>query len=252
MKFRPCIDLHDGVVKQIVGSSLSDNPDKKIETNFVSKKPSEWFANLYKKDNLKGGHLIQLGKGNEDAAKRALQEWPGGIQVGGGINCDNALYWLENGAQALIVTSYVFHDGVIDEQRLKKISKLAGKNRLVLDLSCRKKGNDYYVVTNRWQNFTKEKVTRNLLDYLSKYCFEYLVHAVDLEGKCSGIETELIKILAKSSNIPVTYAGGISSKEDIEKIKIMGKGSIDFTVGSALDIFGGTKLKYKELVEKYG
>ncbi|MDY0360828.1 MAG: phosphoribosylformimino-5-aminoimidazole carboxamide ribotide isomerase [Desulforegulaceae bacterium] len=251
MKFRPCIDLHNGVVKQIVGSSLSDNPDNKPQTNFVSKKPPEWYANLYKNDNLTGGHIIQLGKGNEDASKKALNAWPKGMQIGGGINSENAFFWLDNGAEALIVTSYVFHDGVIDEKRLEKLSKMVGKNRLVLDLSCRKKDGDYYVVTNRWQNFTNEKVTNRLLDHLSKYCFEYLVHAVDVEGKCSGIETELINILAKSSKIPVTYAGGISSKEHIDQIEAMGKGLIDFTVGSALDIFGGKKLKYQELAEKY-
>ncbi|MDY0133306.1 MAG: HisA/HisF-related TIM barrel protein [Desulforegulaceae bacterium] len=167
------------------------------------------------------------------------------------MNTDNAFFWLDNGAQALIVTSYVFHDGVIDEKRLEKLSKLVGKNRLVLDLSCRKKDGYYYIVTNRWQNFTNEKVTNKLLDYLSKYCFEYLIHAVDVEGKCSGIETELVKLLAKSSKITVTYAGGISSEEHIEQIKVMGKGLIDFTVGSALDIFGGTGLKYQELAEKY-
>lgn len=251
MKFRPCIDLHDGVVKQIVGSTISDDAQNEIKTNFISEKPSEWFADLYKKDNLTGGHIIQLGKGNENAAIKALEAWPGGMQIGGGINIDNAAFWLDNGAESIIVTSYVFHDGVIDEKRLKKLSGFAGKNRLVLDLSCRKKGDDYFVVTNMWQTFTEEKVDYRLLDYLSLYCHEYLIHAVDVEGKSGGIENSLVKILGNWAKIPSTYAGGISSVDDIELIRDIGRGQIDFTIGSALDIFGGEKLLYDEIVKKY-
>jgi len=251
MKFRPCIDIHDGKVKQIVGSTLSDDEKQQIKTNFIAEKPSEWFASLYREDRLEGGHIIQLGKGNEEAAVKALDAWPGGMQIGGGINRDNALLWLDRGAEKIIVTSYVFHDGLIDKQRLKELSDLVGKNRLVLDLSCRKKDDDYYVVTNMWQNFTREKVNNKLLDYLSKYCCEYLIHAVDVEGKCQGIEVDLVDLLGSWAGIPITYAGGISSIQHIELINEKGRGAIDFTVGSALNIFGGHNLCYKDLVSKY-
>lgn len=246
MKFRPCIDLHQGVVKQIVGSTLSDN-DEAPETNFEAEKPASWFAELYKKDNLTGGHVIQLGSGNESAAVSALSAWPQGLQIGGGINIDNAGFWLGKGAEAIIVTSWVFHDGVINKDRLKKLSDYVGKERLVLDLSCRKKNNDYVIVTNRWQTFTEEVVTEKLLDNLSGFCSEFLIHAVDVEGMCNGIETPLVELLGRWAGLPLTYAGGIRSMDDINRINTLGNGNIDFTVGSALDIFGGKFLKYEEL-----
>ena len=246
MKFRPCIDLHQGVVKQIVGSTLSDN-DEAPETNFEAEKPASWFAELYQKDNLTGGHVIQLGSGNEDAAVSALSAWPQGLQIGGGINIDNAGFWLGKGAEAVIVTSWVFHDGVINKDRLKKLSDYVGKERLVLDLSCRKKNNDYVIVTNRWQTFTEEVVTEKLLDNLSGFCSEFLIHAVDVEGMCNGIETPLVELLGRWAGLPLTYAGGIRSMDDINRINTLGNGNIDFTVGSALDIFGGKFLKYEEL-----
>lgn len=249
MKFRPCIDIHQGVVKQIVGSTLTD--DETPETNFEADKPAEWFAALYRKDNLTGGHIIQLGPGNETASRAALNAWPGGMQVGGGVNSDNATGWLEAGAGAVIVTSWVFHDGVVDEQRLKTLYRLIGKSRLVLDLSCRWQGDGYKIVTNRWQTFTDEIITPRLLDYLSTYAAEFLVHAVDVEGKCQGIEAPLVEMLGKWAGIPITYAGGIQSIEDIEKIRHLGGGYIDFTAGSALDIFGGGKLRYRELADRY-
>ena len=252
MKFRPCIDLHNGVVKQIVGSTLSDQDSQGPVTNFTSEKPPEWYALKYKEDNLTGGHVIQLGKGNESAAKAALAAWPGGMQIGGGINIDNAAYWIEHGASAVIVTSWVFHGGIINMDRLEKLVKAIGKERLVLDLSCRKKENVYMVVTDRWQTFTKETVTHELLDRLSAYCSEYLIHAVDVEGKCSGIEIGLVEMLGSWEGIPVTYAGGIRSMEDIKMIGDLGHGHIDFTVGSALDIFGGKKLVYRDLARLYG
>ena len=251
MRFRPCIDIHQGVVKQIVGSTLTDN-DKLPETNFQAEKPSDWFSNLYRKDNLTGGHVIQLGPGNEKAAMKALSAWPGGMQIGGGITIDNAKYWLDAGASAVIVTSWVFHDNTVDMDRLLQLMNSIGKNRLVLDLSCRKRDNSYLVVTNRWQTYTKEKITAKLLDRLSNYCDEFLIHGVDVEGKCHGIETPLVELLGKWSEIPITYAGGIHSAKDIELIGKLGMGRIDFTVGSALDIFGGTGLKYRELAETYG
>jgi len=250
MRFRPCIDIHHGVVKQIVGSTLTDN-DKMPETNFQTEKPSDWFSNLYRKDNLTGGHIIQLGSGNGKAAMKALGAWPGGMQIGGGITADNAKYWLDAGASAVIVTSWVFHDGTVDMDRLGQLTKSIGKNRLVLDLSCRKRNDSYMVVTNRWQTYTNEKVTAKLLDRLLNYCDEFLIHGVDVEGKCHGIETPLVELLGKWCGIPITYAGGIHSTQDIELIGKLGMGRIDFTVGSALDIFGGTGLKYRELAETY-
>ena len=251
MKFRPCIDLHNGVVKQIIGSTLSDYGDSCPVTNFTSEKPPEWYARKYKKDNLTGGHVIQLGKGNETAAKAVLAAWPGGMQIGGGIDINNAAKWLDNGASSVIVTSWVFYGGTINTDRLEKLVKAIGKERLVLDLSCRKKDNKYMIVTDRWQTFTREAVTYQLLDRLSAYCSEYLIHAVDVEGKCSGIELELVKMLGGWEGIPLTYAGGIRSMEDIGMIEELGKGRIDFTVGSALDIFGGKSLAYRDLARLY-
>ncbi len=252
MQFRPCIDIHRGVVKQIVGSTLTDDEEKSPDTNFQAEKPSEWFANLYREDNLPGGHIIQLGPGNENAAKAALGAWPGGMQIGGGVHIDNAAGWLDAGAGSVIVTSWVFHDGMVDEKRLKRLSDKIGKNRLVLDLSCRKQDDRYKIVTNRWQTFTNESITPALLEHLSRYCHEFLIHAVDVEGKCRGIETPLVELLGAWANLPITYAGGIHSMEDIRTIETIGKGCIDFTVGSALDIFGGNQLRYDELARRFG
>ena len=252
MRFRPCIDIHQGVVKQIVGSTLTDNLGDNPQTNFQAEKPAGWYASLYRKDQLTGGHIIQLGPGNEQAATEALATWPGGMQIGGGIHDDNAQTWLDRGASAVIVTSWVFHDGTVDMERLKQLTNLIGKNRLVLDLSCRKTEKTYTIVTNRWQTFTREAIDFRLLDKLSGYCDEFLIHAVDVEGKCSGIETALVELLGKWAGIPITYAGGIHSLDDIHQIRKLGKGYIDFTVGSALDIFGGTQLQYKDLANQFG
>ncbi len=252
MQFRPCIDIHRGVVKQIVGSTLTDDEENAPDTNFQAEKPSEWFANLYREDNLPGGHIIQLGPGNEKTAKAALNAWPGGMQIGGGVTIDNAAGWLDSGAGSVIVTSWVFHDGMVDEARLKRLSGAIGKNRLVLDLSCRKQDDAYKIVTNRWQTFTSEIITPPLLKHLSQYCHEFLIHAVDVEGKCRGIETPLVELLGQWAGLPVTYAGGIHAMEDIRAIETLGKGCIDFTVGSALDIFGGSQLQYRDLARQFG
>ena len=252
MRFRPCIDLHGGVVKQIVGATLSDTEANGLETNFQAKKPAAWFADRYRRDNLTGGHVIQLGKGNTAAARSALSRWPGGMQVGGGITADNAEQWLDDGASHVIVTSWVFHDGRIHMARLEQLTRKIGKERLVLDLSCRKRGDSYLVVTDRWQTFTTEAVTYPFLDNLSGYCDEFLIHAVDVEGRCAGIEADLVAYLGRWDRLPVTYAGGISGQHDIDLIESLGNGSIDFTVGSALDIFGGTGLRYADLARRYG
>ncbi|MBI5064502.1 MAG: phosphoribosylformimino-5-aminoimidazole carboxamide ribotide isomerase [Desulfatitalea sp.] len=252
MKFRPCIDLHQGRVKQIVGGTLSDADPDAVQTNFEASRPAEWFAQLYRKDGLTGGHIIQLGPGNQAAAEAALGAWPGGMQLGGGVTLESAAAWLAAGASAVIVTSWVFHDGTLDEDRLTRLSQRIGPERLVLDLSCRRRGDDYFIVTNRWQTFTQERITHRLLDRLAPHCAEYLIHAVDVEGKCQGIELPLVTLLGEWVGLPITYAGGIYSQEDIDAIERLGQGRIDFTVGSALDIFGGNGLIYQELARRYG
>jgi len=245
--FRPCIDLHEGKVKQIVGGTLSDAPGQ-LRTNFISDRPASWFAELYRKDGLKGGHVIMLGAGNEEAARSALSAFPGGMHVGGGINAENARGWLEAGASHVIVTSWVFRDGHMDELRLQEIVETVGKNRLVLDLSCRRRGEDYFVVTDRWQKFTDLKISRETLQTLAGSCAEFLVHAVDVEGLCRGVDKELVARLGEWSSIPTTYAGGASSLLDLEEVARLGQGKIDLTIGSALDIFGGTGVRYEDVV----
>lgn len=245
--FRPCIDLHDGQVKQIVGGTLSDTPGR-LQTNFVSPHSAAWFAELYRHDRLTGGHVIMLGPGNEAAARSALQAYPGGLQIGGGINADNARAWLDAGAAHVIVTSWVFRDGRLDAERLQQLVKQIGKERLVLDLSCRKRGGDYFVVTDRWQKFTELKVDRETLEGLAVHCAEFLVHAVDVEGLCRGIDAELVTSLGGWTPIPTTYAGGAGSLADLELVTRLGRGRIDLTIGSALDVFGGTGVRYADAV----
>lgn len=247
--FRPCIDLHEGKVKQIVGSSFNDSDASGIVTNFVSEKPASWFAELYKRDGLKGGHIIMLGKGNEESAKSALAAYPMGMQLGGGVNLDNAKQWLDAGASHVIVTSFVFREGRIDWERLEALVKKIGKDRLVLDLSCKKRNDLYFVVTDRWQKFTEEAIAPQLLEKLAKYCAEFLVHSVDVEGMRKGVDVELVEKLARWSPIPATYAGGARTIEDLELVTRISKNRVDLTIGSALDIFGGTGVKYSEAVE---
>jgi len=245
MRFRPCIDLHDGKVKQIVGSTLVDD-QAQLRTNFSSELPPSHFAALYRRDNLCGGHIIMLGGGNEAAATDALSAWPGGMQIGGGITGENASLWLDRGASHVIVTSHVFHDGLLDLDRLGRLQRLVGKRRLVLDLSCRWRRDGYYVVTDRWQKFTELRVSPETLQELAAYCDEFLVHAVDVEGKCMGIDVRLLELLAVSVPVPTTYAGGVSSLADLEQVRVSGQSRIDVTVGSALDIFGGTGVRYQD------
>ncbi len=247
MRFRPCIDLHAGRVKQIVGSSLGDDASR-LRTNFASELPPAHYAELYRRDNLQGGHIIMLGPGNEEAAAEALSAWPGGMQIGGGITDGNARQWLAKGASHVIVTSHVFHGGQLDWKRLQDLVALVGKERLVLDLSCRWREDGYYVVTDRWQKFTQVKMSPETLEDLARFCDEFLIHAVDVEGKCMGIDPRLLELLATSVPVPTTYAGGVASFDDLERIRVSGRGAIDVTVGSALDIFGGQGLRYDEVV----
>jgi phosphoribosylformimino-5-aminoimidazole carboxamide ribotide isomerase len=244
--FRPCIDLHEGKVKQIVGGSLAPGS---LRTNFVSERPAAWFAELYRRDDLRGGHVIMLGPGNENEARSALGAFPGGLQIGGGINAANAQSWLDAGASHVIVTSWVFREGRVDWERLEELIKTIGKARLVLDLSCRKRGENYFVVTDRWQKFTELIVNDETLQHFSDYCTEFLVHAVDVEGLCSGIDRELVARIGRGTPIPLTYAGGANSISDLEEVTRLGNGQVDLTIGSALDIFGGSGVKYEDCVK---
>jgi phosphoribosylformimino-5-aminoimidazole carboxamide ribotide isomerase len=245
--FRPCIDLHEGKVKQIVGGTL-DAPDR-LRTNYVSDHPAAWFAGLYKRDGLAGGHVVMLGPGNETEARAALAAFPGGLHIGGGINAQNARGWLEAGASHVIVTSWVFREGRVDWERLGELVKVVGKNRLVLDLSCRRRGKDYFVVADRWQKFTELTISTDTLKQLGGSCAEFLVHAVDVEGLCRGIDRELVEKLGQWTPIPTTYAGGANSLADLEEVTRLGRNKIDLTIGSALDIFGGTGVKYDDVVK---
>ena len=252
MKFRPCIDIHNGKVKQIVGGSLKDAGNA-AKDNFVSQQDGGFYANMYKNSGLFGGHIIILNpEGSqfyeEDVkqAQKALANFPQGMQAGGGINEKNALKFIDMGDSHVIVTSYVFKDGKINFSNLEKLANTVTPKKLVLDLSCRKKAGEYFIVTDRWQKFTNTPFNEKTLDMLCGYCDEFLVHAVDVEGKARGIEEDVVSLLGNWLKIPCTYAGGISSETDIEKIKLLGKGNVDFTVGSALDIFGG-KLPYDKI-----
>ena len=247
-RFRPCIDLHDGKVKQIVGGTLEDARGG-LRTNFVAEHDSAFFARMYAADDLRGGHVIKLGGGNDAAALSALEAAPGILQLGGGVTDENAEYWLEHGAEKVIVTSFVFSDGELKRDRLRDLSKLVGREHLTLDLSCRMRDGAYLVVTDRWKCFSTLQLERAVLEDLAEFASEYLIHAVDVEGRRCGIDAKLLNILAESAPIPCVYAGGVATFEDISVIEREGGGRIDYTVGSALDIFGGS-MSYSELVRR--
>ncbi|WP_099470054.1 phosphoribosylformimino-5-aminoimidazole carboxamide ribotide isomerase [Konateibacter massiliensis] len=253
MKFRPCIDIHNGKVKQIVGGSLTDEKNQAVE-NYVSEMDAEYYAYFYEKDGLKGGHIILLNsreseyyEATKKQAVMALNAYKGGLQIGGGIQAENAADYLDAGASHVIVTSYVFQGGKIHMPNLEKIKSEVGKERLVLDLSCRRRGEQYYIVTDRWQNYTDVIVNEETLDFFGKYCDEFLIHAVDVEGKAQGIEKELAKMLGGWGKIPVTYAGGVGNFADLKELKDLGQNKLDVTIGSALDLFGG-KMPYQEVL----
>lgn len=253
MEFRPCIDIHNGKVKQIVGGSLRDKGNQAKE-NFVSEMDGAFYAQLYRKENIKGGHIILLNpvtsehyEATKAQAMSALSNYPDGLQVGGGITAENANEFIKAGASHVIVTSYVFKDGKINYDNLNKLVQAVGKEHLVLDLSCRQREGSYFIVTDRWQKYTDETITTELLDELSGYCDEFLVHAVDVEGKADGIETELVRLLGQWGKIPVTYAGGVHSFDDLRLVKELGRDKINVTIGSALDLFGGN-MKFEEVL----
>lgn len=246
MRFRPCIDIHNGCVKQIVGGSLQDADDK-VRENFVAEQDAAYYANLYKKLGLSGGHIILLNDvkspyydATKEQALLALEAFRGGMQVGGGINSDNAIGYLNEGATHVIVTSYVFNDGVVNMDNLRLLHNKIGSEHIVLDLSCKKQDGKYYVATNRWQKLTEVEVNEKLFDRLKNYCDEFLIHAVDVEGKANGIDSDIAALLGKLEGMKVTYAGGIADFSDLDKLKKLGCEKVDFTVGSALDIFGGS------------
>lgn len=255
--FRPCIDLHQGKVKQIVGGSLSDSGEG-LRTNFVSEHDAAWYADLYRKDGLIGGHIIMLGSGNGPETFSALKAWPGGMQVGGGLDDSNIGPYLDAGASHVIVTSWLFPDATLNMERLVRISALAGKKRLVVDLSCRRReasggpadGNEdgWYVATNRWQTVTGIRIDAQLLERLSLYCDEFLIHAADVEGKQQGMDWDLVALLARISPIPTTYAGGAKDLSDLDRLQKTGSGRLDLSIGSALDIFGGKLVRYDDCV----
>lgn len=254
MRFRPCIDIHNGKVKQIVGGTLADKGDQAAE-NFVSTQDGAYYAEFYKKDGIRGGHVILLNPASSPyyeetraQAMLALRAYPGGLQVGGGINHENAADYLDAGASHVIVTSFVFKDGQLNYENLEKMKRAVGKEHLVLDLSCRKLGDEYRIVTDRWQKFTEVALNQTTMDQLADSCDEFLIHAVDVEGKAKGIQEELVEMLGNWQGLPVTYAGGVGSFEDLEKLRTLGKGAVDVTIGSALDLFGG-HMSYRKVLE---
>ncbi|MEY8282725.1 phosphoribosylformimino-5-aminoimidazole carboxamide ribotide isomerase [Lachnospiraceae bacterium 50-23] len=252
MRFRPCIDIHNGQVKQIVGGSLKDEGDR-ADVNFSSARDADYYADLYRRDGLRGGHVILLNPPSSEyydrtvrQAMMALKAFPGGLQLGGGITAENAAFYLEAGASHVIVTSYVFRGGEINWEHMERLRQEAGKEHVVIDVSCRSRDGDYYIVTDRWQKYTNVKLSCKVLKMIEGYCDEFLIHGVDVEGRASGIDENLAALLKDYEGIPVTYAGGIGSMEDLERFRLLTGGKIDFTVGSALDLFGG-RLPYDKI-----
>ena len=242
-QFRPCIDLHEGKVKQIVGGSLNNSG---AETNFVSQYSADHYAKLYKQQHLKGGHVISLGANNKQQVLAALSAYPNGLQYGGGITANNAREFLDAGASHLIVTSYLFENGQFSWSRLDAIKSIVGAQRLVLDLSCRKTNNGWMIATDRWQTVTNTAITQQTLSQLEEHCAEFLIHAADVEGLQAGIDQDLVKLLGKICTVPCTYAGGAKTVDDLGLVKSLSNGRVDLTIGSALDIFGGSGVTLEE------
>ena len=244
--FRPCIDLHEGKVKQIVGGSLNDDG---ADTNFISPYDSAYYAKLYKQHNLTGGHVIALGPNNQDAVIDALKQWPQGLQFGGGVNADNAADFLNAGASHVIVTSALFENDQFSFEKLEALKNITGKDKLILDLSCRRTKDGWNIATNRWQTVTSTQVNAETLATLSEHCAEFLIHAADVEGLQAGIDEELVTLLGQHCTIPVTYAGGARRLDDLKRVHELSNGKVDLTIGSALDIFGGQGITLEECIQ---
>ncbi|KAI0180895.1 Phosphoribosylformimino-5-aminoimidazole carboxamide ribotide isomerase [Hypoxylon sp. FL1284] len=250
-RFRPCIDLHAGQVKQIVGGTL-DSATAALRTNYVSQHSAGHFARLYRDAGLEGAHVVMLGPGNDDAAREALAAWPGHLQVGGGVSDGNAAAWVERGASKVIITSFLFPDAKFSQARLDAVLAALGgrKDRLVIDLSCRRRGDDrWFVAMNKWQTITDMEVNQESIRSLEPYCSEFLIHAADNEGLQKGVDEKLVESLAAWCTIPVTYAGGGRNLDDLELVKRLSSGKVDLTIGSALDCFGGTGVRFDDCVE---
>lgn len=246
--FRPVIDLHQGRVKQIVGGTLTAD-EGGLRTNFVSDRPASYFAGLYRRDGLRGGHVIMLGPGNEAAAEQALRAYPGGLHVGGGIRPETAGRFLAAGAERVIVTSYLFEDGTrFEPARLAAMAEAVGAERLVIDLSARRRGDAWVVATNRWQTLTDLLLNQETLERLAPWCAEFLIHAADVEGTCQGIDEDLVGLLGGWGRKPVTYAGGARSIADLDRVAGLSGGRVDLAIGSALDLFGGRLIRYEDCV----
>lgn len=242
-QFRPCIDLHEGKVKQIVGGSLNDSG---AETNFISQYSADYYAKLYRQHNLKGGHIISLGANNQQQATQALSSYPNGLQYGGGVTPENANEFIAAGASQVIVTSYLFEEGEFSWSRLEQIKAAVGAKRLVLDLSCRKTNKGWMIATDRWQTITNTAINQQTITQLEQHCAEFLVHAADVEGLQAGIDQDLVKLLGEICTLPCTYAGGAKSVDDLNLVQALSNGKIDLTIGSALDIFGGSGVTLDE------
>ncbi len=244
--FRPCIDIHDGKVKQIVGGSLRSSG---AQTNFISDQDATYYADLYCQQNLTGGHIISLGPNNEQQVLCALNAYPKGLQYGGGVTPENAEKFLSAGASHIIVTSFLFDGGEFSWSRLDAIKSAVGADKLVLDLSCRKTTNGWMIATNRWQTITHTPVNQETISELENHCAEFLVHAADVEGLQKGIDQDLVSLLGNSCTIPCTYAGGATTLDDLELVDSLSNGHVDLTIGSALDIFGGSGVTLADCIQ---
>ena len=244
--FRPCIDLHQGQVKQIVGGTLTESG---ASTNFISNQSATYYADLYRQHQLSGGHIIALGPNNQQQVLAALAAYPKGMQFGGGVNLDNASDYLDAGASHIIVTSYLFEDGQFSWSRLNAMRSAVGAEHLVLDLSCRKTTKGWMIATDRWQTITNTAINKSTIKELESHCAEFLVHAADVEGLQSGIDSDLVELLGDCCSSPCTYAGGARSLEDLKLVDSLSNGKVDLTIGSALDIFGGRGVSLADCVQ---
>ncbi|KAF6005708.1 hypothetical protein HII12_005282 [Brettanomyces bruxellensis] len=236
-----CIDIHGGKVKQIVGGTLNQDDTEQskntcksnLETNFVSEKSSSYYAKLYEEHGIIRTHVIKLGslEENNRVAIEALKAWPKHLQIGGGINDTNAKYWIQQGADKVIVTSWLFPKGQFDKSRLERISQLVGKEHLVVDLSYFDAGG---VEQGRLLSYSRGTARNSSFMQLM------------LKAFCKGIDQELVAKLAEWCTSPIVYAGGAKSIDDLKLVDKLSHGRVDLTFGSALDLFGGKLVRFKD------